>query len=137
MVLGTIVIAGVAFFGGMKYQETKGGNANSNARGQFAQRQGGQGRFGANANGRPVQGEITALDDTNLTVKLTDGSSKIVNISNSTTFSKTETGSKADLKVGTKVATFGTTNSDGSVTAQNVQINPMFRMMATTPSPQR
>jgi hypothetical protein len=42
--------------------------------------------------------------------------------------SKTQTTSKSDLTQGANVAVFGSPNSDGSVTAQNVQLNPMFRM---------
>jgi hypothetical protein len=56
-----------------------------------------------------------------------DGSTKIVNIAPSTTYSKTETGKKEEVVVGTKVNVFGQTNSDGSVTAQSVQINPTMR----------
>jgi hypothetical protein len=65
-----------------------------------------------------------------------DGSSKIVNISPSTTYSKTDTGSKSDLKTGIRVAAIGSPNSDGSVTAQNVQINPMFRI-GESPTPSK
>lgn len=57
-----------------------------------------------------------------------DGSSKIVLFSDFTTYNKTSEGSKSDLKVGEKIAVFGTDNSDGSVTAQSVQLNPQLRM---------
>jgi hypothetical protein len=67
------------------------------------------------------------MDDKSITVKLQDGSTKIVILSDTTSFSTSSTGSKSDLKTGDTVAAFGTPNSDGSVTAQNVQINPMFR----------
>ena len=59
-----------------------------------------------------------------------DGSSKIVNLTSQTTISKTTTGSATDLKSGETVTAIGTTNSDGSVTAQNVLVGNggmMFR----------
>lgn len=127
------VVAAAAFYGGMMYQKTQAISAS----GQFASR--GEGRFGQLTGGArtggnrgfggAVVGEIVSVDNDSLTIKLQDGSSKIVNLSGTTTFSKTETGSKTDLKAGTKVAAIGSTNSDGSITAQNVQINPAFRMM--------
>lgn len=135
--LVVIIVAAGAFYGGMLYQK-------SQARGTFGQygMMGGQNRFGQagaaggmmrqggnRGFGGAVVGDIVSIDNDSLTVKLQDGSSKIVNLSATTTYSKTETGAKSDLKAGTKVAAIGTTNSDGSVTAQNIQINPAFRMM--------
>lgn len=64
------------------------------------------------------------MDDKSITVKLQDGSSKIVLLSNTTAYNKSATGAKSDLKTGEKVAVFGTENSDGSVTARDVQLNP-------------
>jgi len=122
-----IVGLGLGFFGGMKYQQTK----------VFSGRQ-----FPANRTNRmmgqmfrPVTGQIINQDDKSITVKLQDGSSKIVLLPGDETVSKTDAGSKADLKTGINVAVFGTENSDGSLTAQNIQINPMFRMGRGSPSP--
>ena len=114
-----VVVAGAAFFGGMKYQESKSprvGGFQGTRGGQFQQRQG----------ARPVNGEIINVDDKSITVKLRDGSSKIVILSGKTSINKSAQASKSDLKTGEKVAVFGTENSDGSVTAQNVQLNPMM-----------
>lgn len=58
---------------------------------------------------------------------MSDGSSKIVNIAPDTSYAKTATASASEVQVGTKVGVFGQTNSDGSVTAQSVQLNPQFR----------
>ena len=103
----------------------------------------GQGRFGGGNGGgnRPVVGEILSMDATTITIKMQDGSSKIVLLSDKTVFNKSTEGSKADLRTGTRIAASGTDNSDGSVTASTVQINPMFGGMgggkaqnfATTP----
>lgn len=123
MVITGIVIAAGAFFGGMKYQQSQ---AASGSR-QFA-RNGTNGiRARTGGNGGATVGEIISQDANSITVKLQDGSSKIIILSNSTTYSKTDTASKSDLKTGARVAAFGTSNSDGSITAQNIQLNPMFR----------
>jgi hypothetical protein len=131
-VLVAIVIGGVGFFAGMKYQQSK---STSNFR-QFGNGQGfgmmggqgnqSQGRTRMNG-ARQVTGEILNQDDKSITVKLQDGSTRIIFLSDTTTISKATTGSKSDLKVGERVGVFGTENSDGSVTAQNVQLNPTMR----------
>lgn len=127
MVFLVIVVGGGAFFGGMKYQQSK--------QPAFLRQFGGNGQriglgTGGNANRggfRPVNGEILSNDGTSITVKLSDGSSKIVILSETTSINKADVASKTDLKVGEKVAVFGSDNSDGSVTAQNIQINPISR----------
>ncbi|OIO13046.1 hypothetical protein COV53_04415 [Candidatus Gottesmanbacteria bacterium CG11_big_fil_rev_8_21_14_0_20_37_11] len=134
-VIGLVsVLVGIGgFLGGMKYQESKTPVSNFNRQFQGGSgqegRQGGQntqGRLGGNF-GRPITGDIISLDNESITVKLQDNSSKIVLLPDSTTISKTDQGSIADLKTGMKVEVFGKDNSDGSITAQNIQINPMFR----------
>lgn len=128
LVVITIIVIFVgagAFFAGTKYQQNKQA-AFFRQGGQQART--GQGQLQGNRQGfRPVNGEIIASDDKSITVKLTDGSSKIVLISDKTAINKASTASKEDLKTGEKVAVFGTENTDGSVTAQNIQLNPVFR----------
>lgn len=104
----------------MKYQESK------RPLGRFASVLG-QGRNGQRQGFRPVSGHVLSVDDKSMTVKMTDGSSKIVLFSATTTFSKSDAGTKSDVKTGEKVVAFGTDNSDGSVTAQSVQLNPTMR----------
>jgi len=48
-------------------------------------------------------------------------------MSDATQINQVASATKSDLKVGTTVVVFGQTNSDGSVTAQNIQINPLPR----------
>jgi hypothetical protein len=120
-VVVAVIVGGIAFYGGMRYQSSLRG---SGAAGRF----GAGGVAGARAGqNRPVLGDVVTVDVDSLTVKMIDGSTKIVNIAPSTTYSKTETGKKEEVVVGTKVNVFGQTNSDGSVTAQSVQINPAMR----------
>lgn len=130
-IIVAVIFAGGGFFAGMQYQKSQRPNFQfGGANGQFGNRRfgGAGGAGGPGARGGAVIGEILSSDASSITVKLPDGSSKIVLISNSTTINKAATGTKDDLKTGERVAVFGTTNSDGSVTAQNVQLNPMMRI---------
>lgn len=119
-----VLVFGVGgFFAGMKYQQSKQPAFTR----QFG---GGQGARNGQVNRqgfRPVNGEIISADEKSITVKMLDGSSRIVLFSDKTEINKAASGTKEDLKVGEKVAVFGTENSDGSVTAQNIQLNPTFR----------
>ncbi len=155
MVVGLVALlvgASGGFFGGMQYQKSQaptfnrgqfgastgfGGNGTNG--GMMSGRAGGVGGAGGRGSFRPVNGEIISTDDKSITVKLTDGSSKIVMLSDKTSINKADTVSKDQLTVGTKVAVFGSEDTAGTVTAQNIQVNPMFRMMGgdglTSPSP--
>ncbi len=131
MILTVIIVAAVAFFGGMKYQQSKTGSSTGtlgqgNGFGQGG-RPGGQRGAGGRGFGGATVGEVISQDDKSITLKLQDGSSKLVNIAKSTIYSKTDTATMTDVKVGERVAAIGSTNSDGSITAQNIQLNPMFR----------
>ncbi len=124
-ILVAIIVGGGAFFGGMKYQQSKQPSfMRQGGTGAQGARTGANNRIGAGF--RPVNGEILSTDDKSITVKLQDGSSKIVLISDKTEINKAAEATKDDLKTGEKVAVFGQENSDGSVTAQNIQINPTF-----------
>jgi len=138
LILSVIVGTG-AFFSGMKYQESKRVsfnregmfNGSTGMMGQNGQTPQGQGQNQTNRQGNRgvngVNGEIIASDEKSITVKLSDGSSKIIFVGTSTSINKATEGTKTDLVTGTKVAVFGSTNTDGSMTAQNIQINPMMR----------
>lgn len=84
---------------------------------------------------RPVVGEILSADDKSITVKLADGSSKIVLLTDKTAINKAQVATKTDLKTGEKVSVFGQTNTDGSVSAQNIQLNPLDRAMGQQIAP--
>ncbi len=130
-----LVGLGAGFFGGIQYRNYQLNQARANfggGNGNF-QRFTGTGR-GGGARGGAVQGSILSMDASSITVKLADGSSKIVVLSGSTTYSNTASATQADLKTGSNVAVFGTPNSDGSVTATNVQLNPMMFRPQGSPS---
>lgn len=127
-IIVAVIVGAVAFFGGMKYQQSKNlfqfrqfsGNFGgiNNMKNDNNVKQGGRMGF------RPVNGEILSADNESITVKLQDGSSKIVFLSDKTTINKADIATKSDLKNGEKIVAFGTENSDGSMTAQNIQLNP-------------
>lgn len=132
-----LVGLGVGFLGGYEYRNYRLNTSRvTGASGNLQRFMGGE--RGTNQNGMvrgATVGSILSMDDKSITVKLNDGSTKIVLFSGSTTYSNTATAAKTDLKVGGEVAVFGAANSDGSVTATNVQINPMFFRPQGSPSP--
>lgn len=118
-----IVVGAAAFYGGMQYQKSQRGAGFAGRGGQFR-----QGFAGGALNNGVVRGQILSNDGRTMTVKLPDGSSKIVIFSGNASITEATSSSAAALQSGKEVMVFGTTNSDGSVTAQNVQINPQTRM---------
>jgi len=134
IIVVVILVGTSAFYGGMKYGQAN--NSVSNMKNLSAeQRQ--QFRSGADSNivgagrrvgipngGEFINGDIISKDDKSITVKLRDGGSKIIFFSSTTSIGKTTQGEAADLEVGKQVSINGSTNSDGSVTAQNIQIRP-------------
>lgn len=141
-----IVVGGGAFYGGIKYAQGKQGSGFGNLtaaqRQQFQQAGGaniggnfrggaGQGRGGAG--GGLTTGEIISKDSQSVTVKVRDGGSKIIFFSDTTEVNKFVQGTSTDLVVGKNISITGTTNSDGSITAQSIQIRP--NLPTPTPTP--
>jgi len=121
------IFAGAGFFAGTKFQQ----RTFTRMIGQRFQGQGqGQARNGQRTGFRPVTGEIISNDGTSITVKLDDGSSKIVMLSDKTAINKASAATKEDLVTGEKVMVIGQENSDGSVTAQDIQLNPINRVIS-------
>lgn len=139
--VGTFLLIGiislvVGFFAGIKYQQSKIPNfANVRGNGQFGQRM--VGENGNSGGFRPVNGEIIAVDEKSITVKLQDGSSKIVLFSDNTSVNKASQATVTDLTTGEQVMVVGAQNSDGSVTAQSIQVGGFLRIgRDATPAPQ-
>jgi flagellar basal body-associated protein FliL len=121
-VILVVVAAAGGFFGGVMYQKNQTSALGAAGRGNYAARFGQSGQSVA-AN-RPVRGQVLSTSATTLTVKMSDGSTKIVVLSSSTSFAQSAKASLSDVKTGDTVNVVGTTNSDGSVTATDIQINP-------------
>ncbi len=126
VVVAALVFGLGGFFGGMQYQKTK-----RPAMGDFqamrGQMRSGELPAGAGARfqqgqGRPVSGEIISSDDKSITVKLPDGSSRIVFVGDETKISESTPSAKDRLTEGTQVFVTGPENPDGSLTATSIQI---------------
>lgn len=129
VIIVAIIVGLVGFYGGVKYQESKTPEFARNIPENFEQMRG-QMEHSLNNSSElaTFRGEIISKDDSSITVKLSDDSSKIVIFSDSTGINKSEEGLIEDLSEGVQVMVMGQTNSDGSVTARNIQIGTgMFR----------
>ncbi len=142
-----IIVGGGAFYGGMKYAESKSPrgrlsqadfqnlqNLSLEEREQRLQQlganaggfRGGSGR-GQRSGSGSVAGEIISKDDKSITVKLRDGGSKIVFFSDSTEVLKSASGNINDLEINKNVSINGDANSDGSINAKTIQLRPQSK----------
>ena len=114
-----IIIAG-SFYGGMLYSKNQ--NARSFNNGTFQTR---INRAGGVNGSNFISGNIISKDSSSITLQIpNNGGSKIIFYSGTTQISKFAAGTADDLATGTTVSVTGTTNSDGSITAQSIQIRP-------------
>lgn len=115
VVVAIVVIAG-SFYGGMVYKGSQ-----TPARRTF-----GPGTAGTRfATGGSVSiGSIVSIDGTSITLKMQNGSSRVILYSPTTEVGKFVTGKTSDLQAGENIMVSGQTNSDGSITAQSIQIRP-------------
>lgn len=125
-ILAVAIFSGASFYGGMKYEQSK---ADVFRNRTFGDRPGINGQLGGvRPNGQPNQGflsgEILAKDNQSLTLKLRDGGSRIIFFASSTEVGKFINGLIDDLKIGDSIVVNGKQNSDGSLTAQNIQLRP-------------
>ncbi len=121
-----LIVAVVALVGGYFYGKS---TASAGAAGRFAGRTGafasstaGFAGRGGGAGGGFVSGQILSLSGDSMTIQLANGNSQVIFYSSSTSVIKPEPAPVSSLAPGTMVMIGGTTNSDGSLTAQSIQV---------------
>ena len=126
ILITALVVGGAAFFGGTKYAQGKSVTATGTA--NFAGRTRGQGLvgganrgMGAGMGGGFTAGEVLTKDASSLTLKLSDGGSKVVLFSTSTPVRKTTEGTLDDVAIGNQITVIGQAGSDGSIMASSIQ----------------
>jgi hypothetical protein len=144
-----IVIGGAGFFGGYEYAKlgSKNGaaagvpnfqNMTQEQRQQLRSANGGASPAGTNG-ARRLQGdgftggEVIKKDDTSITLKLQDGGSKIIFYSDATKVMKSSEGSLKDINVGENMTVTGKSNTDGSITADTLQLRPAGQPLGQVP----
>ncbi len=148
IIIAVIIVGGGSFYAGMKYGQSSSAKTGQGGISQAdfqnlrnlspEERQQRLQQLGANANGFQsgrggdsgggvANGEIIAKDDKSITVKIQGGGSKIVFFSQSTEISKSASGTANDLDTGKTITVRGTTNQDGSITAQSIQLRPAIQ----------
>ncbi len=98
---------------------------------QFSGPGGAGGRGGLRGGDGFTVGEVIAQDEQSITVKLRDGGSKIIFFTATTPITKSAAGTLDDLTVGTQVTAAGAANTDGSISAQMIQIRPPMPVVTT------
>ncbi|MBI4261952.1 hypothetical protein HY624_00310 [Candidatus Uhrbacteria bacterium] len=123
LVVGFVVVGGGAFSGGMRYERQKNSGARQDRQARMQQFGGmGGGQRGTRGNNDLVAGAILSKDEKSMTVKLRDGGSKIVILSDATTITRSVDAPLASLTTGEQVNVTGSVNADGSINAQMIQV---------------
>ncbi|MEI6288398.1 MAG: hypothetical protein WCP18_02310 [bacterium] len=139
-IIVAVVFGAGGFYGGMQFSKGKnstpnfaGGNFRGGANAGAGMAGGAQRR--GQAGGGFVNGQILSADANSLTIQLRQGNnatgttanagSKIVLFSDATEVGKFVSGTPADLVAGANVMVTGKTNTDGSISAQSIQIRPI------------
>jgi len=125
-----VVLAAAGFFGGTLYQKSQTARPGRNF-GGIGAGIGNPASQAANATRRSgglqggfTSGDIISKDNNSITLKMRDGSTRIIFYSGSTQISKQTSGTVDDLGVGSAVMVAGSANADGSVSAQSISLRP-------------
>ena len=125
LIISFVLVAVIAFYSGTFFGGNKSATKGTGnfANGQFSGVNGTQRGVRA-GNGGAVSGVVLSKDANSITVKLRNGGSSIVFYGANSKFMKSVSGSSDDVLVGSNVLVSGTPNSDGSITAESINLNP-------------
>lgn len=123
LVIALVALGGGFYWGKASTTASRGSFAGAGTLGSSTRRFAGAGGAGTAGGGIAV-GTVTAIDSSSITLQLANGNSEVVFYASSTPVSEPTTVPVSALKVGTNVMVAGTSNSDGSVTAQTIQVRP-------------
>lgn len=128
-IISTAVIALIIGFGGGYLLHTP----PVPTTGGVATRTGGfGGGMRSGAGGGFLSGTVAAEDAGSVTLSTRDGSSHVVLITPATSVSKSVSGTMSDVSVGATIIVSGTTNSDGSLSANLIQLRPTLSPTSVT-----
>lgn len=133
--MAVLVIAAVAaFYGGMRFDQYQAQNQKGAQFGQNGARnfQGGAGLRGQGGRGGAgaTVGEVIKKDANSITVQLPNNEgTKLILLPNSATVVKSVEASSTSIAIGKFVVVNGKANTDGSVTAQSVQLRDNLPML--------
>ncbi|MCG2690384.1 hypothetical protein L6252_03870 [Candidatus Parcubacteria bacterium] len=124
------------FFGGVQYQKSKNPLSGMQRFGAMvAGTTGGSNqRRGLTEGQTAVSGEVISKDETSLTLKLPDNSSKIILLTDSVSVRKTSESNIGEVALGEQIVVQGQQNQDGSVVAQSIQ-SGSFNFIPQIPQP--
>jgi len=122
-VAGIVLLAG-GFYGGVTYTKSARPADFGTSAMNGPMRNGGMGAGNMRTSASFITGEVISKDATSITIKMQDNSTKIILMGSSTQIMKTSSGSIQDLVTNSGVTVTGSANTDGSITAQSVQIRP-------------
>jgi hypothetical protein len=155
-VVGILVLAGAAFYGGMVvgenraaasaatvpmnlpegFQPPDGATLPGDVTRQFGARGQGGGAGGIAAQPGMTFGAIASIDGNTLTVTTQAGGVVTVQVTDTTLIEKNASVGVSDLAAGDTVIISGSANDDGSMTARSVQVAPAGRFMGGPPADQ-
>jgi len=134
-IVGIVAVGVIAFIAGMQLGPSiKGATTTATTAGMrpgqmpggFTPPGGAAGQPGAGMRGGGmVVGKVVSSDAKSITVKLAQGGSQTIYVTNSTVYNELAKVSAADASVGTTITASGTTADDGSVTATTIMIGSL------------
>ena len=132
--VAAILLMSLSFYGGILIGTKKSNTTKNTYSNQFNPQNSGLMGFGSpsaentrttgriNGFSGGASGEVISKDENSITLKLRDGGSKIVLYSGKTIVSKMASSTIADILVGNQAVVTGVANSDGSISAESIQL---------------